>query len=215
VVGHLYAEKDKGTSQNYCEFLHLLNFLIGAVFFLGYYEVVDELITLLFSKELVISRGVAFVITLNGFIRFMRHSVLTFKDASGTFYQDRWKPLIEGVLNIILSIFLVRSIGISGALVATIITNLLICHVVEPYVLYRNAFSASPKRFYIKNYSMIFVFTLMLAILDNCLCNCANVYVQLLTNGLISIAISVLVCCVLIVANFKEFRRFKLLLKKG
>ena len=34
----------------------------------------------------------------------MRQATLLFRDATGTFYNDRWKPLIEGVLNIGLSI---------------------------------------------------------------------------------------------------------------
>ena len=152
VIGHLCVEEDRETAKSYFESFHLLNFTIGTVFFLGYYAVVDDMIAILFSSELIISKNVSLVITLNGFVQFMRHSTLTFRDATGSFYGDRWKPLFEGVVNIVLSILLVNWIGVSGVIVATVITNLLICHLVEPYVLYKNAFDLSPNTFYLKNY---------------------------------------------------------------
>ena len=67
------------------------------------------------------------------FIQFMRQATLLFRDATGTFYNDRWKPLVEGLLNIGLSILFVlifpQDYNVVGVIVATIITNLFICHI--------------------------------------------------------------------------------------
>lgn len=213
VVGHLYAAENKKTAQNYFECFHLLNFMIGTVFYLGYYAVIDELITIIFSADLVVSRNISFVITLNGFVRFMRQSILTFKDASGTFYQDRWKPLFEGMVNIFLSIFFVKHIGVSGALIATIVTNLLICHTVEPYVLYKNAFLVSPKKFFVKNYGMILTFGLTLGVLSVCLQHMSNIFVQLLVNGFISVAMSAVLCGAMLLTNQKQRKQLTRMLK--
>ena len=215
VVGHLYAGEDKKVAQNYCECFHLLNFVIGTVFFLGYYATIDQLVALLFSPELTVSKHISFVITLNGFIRFMRQSILTFKDASGTFYQDRWKPLFEGILNICLSILLVKLVGVSGVLIATITTNLLICHLVEPYVLYKHAFGISPRRFFVKNYCMIFLFGVTLILLDNCLQDASNLFAQLLINGVISVVLSSVACGVVLLANRKQGKLLIAVVKGG
>lgn len=190
VFGHLYVEKNKETARKYCEIFHLLNFIIGIVFFLGYYAVIDHLIALLFAPDLVAERAIALVVTANGFVQFMRSSVLAFKDATGSFYYDRWKPLAEGIVNIVLSVLFVRWIGVTGVIVATVITNLVICHVVEPYVLYRHAFEASPKGYCLRNYGMILVFFAMLMVLDGCLQSYEQQWVSFLVNGCISVGFS-------------------------
>lgn len=209
VMGHLYAKADKETSKGYCEAFHLLNFVIGTVFFLEYYAVIDHLIAVLFFEELIVEKSVSFVITLNGFVQFMRRSVLVFREVTGTFYYDRYKPLFEGVVNLVLSVVLVKQMGVTGVIAATILTNLLICHVVEPYVLYRHGFSASPKSYYVRNYGMILLFTVALLLLNGLLRQADSRWMALFVNGLISLGVSAAVCAVVIVWNRDVFRRIK------
>lgn len=192
--GHLHAQKSKEISRLYFEGFHLLNYFIGTVCFLGYYAIIDNLIAILFSEGLVAERAIPFVVTLNGFIQFMRQSALTFRDATGTFYNDRWKPLAEGCTNIVLSILFVKWIGVTGVIVATIMTNLLICHIVEPYVLYKNAFAAPVKAYYLSNYSMIVLFLISLLALNASMRSYGNPWVELLVNGCISVGISAVSC---------------------
>ena len=70
----------------------------------------------------------------------MRKSVMTFRDASASYYYDRWKPLVESVINLTLSIVLIQRFGLAGLLVATTISTLSTCSWVEPFVLYRHVF---------------------------------------------------------------------------
>lgn len=214
VIGHLCVEEDKETAKRYCEGFHLLNFMIGTVFFLGYYAVVDNLIAILFSSELVVSKYISFVITLNGFVQFMRRSILTFRDATGSFYGDRWKPLFEGVMNIILSVLLVNWIGITGVIIATIITNLVICHVVEPYVLYKTAFGISPRKFYLKNYGMIATFLIALIAEQFLLQNLKNEFAEMMVNGSISVVCSIVLCGIILISNKNQNKQLMKILKK-
>lgn len=201
VFGHLYVESNKEVTREYSEVFHFLNFVIGVVFFLGYYAIIDNLIAILFSVELIVTKSISFVITLNGFVQFMRQSTLVFREATGTFYNDRWKPLFEGFANIILSIIFVRQIGVTGVIVATIITNLLICHVIEPYVLYKNAFLLSPKKYYLQNYGMIAAFIVSLYLLNCFMKDFSSQWTELFTNGFISVGMSLLVCAIAMMLN--------------
>ena len=92
-----------------------------------------------------------------------------------------------------------------GAIAATIMTNLLICHFIEPYVLYKNAFTASPAKYYLKNYSMILAFVLSLIVLDFAMQSFENQWIELLVNGSISIIISFLICAIAFLTNKKTF----------
>lgn len=216
IFGHLYAEKTKETTMKYFERMHLLNYVIASIFYLGYYAVIDNLIEIFFTESLVIEKSISFVIALNGFVQYMRQSVLAFRDATGAFYNDRWKPLVEGFVNIVLSIAFVKLIGVVGVIVATIITNLLICHVVEPYVLFKNAFCQSPKRFYFNNYGKILIFILSMLVFNTLLQSHENPWIEFLANGFISVGVSV-TSCVVVTFLQPDMRKtiFQKLLKKA
>ena len=209
VVGHLCVREDKATAQKYHEAFHLVNFMIGCVFYLGYYAIVDELVALLFATDLVCERSVAFVIALNGFVQFMRSSTLTFRDATGTFYHDRWKPLFEGLVNIVLSVFMVGKIGVVGVIAATIMTNLLICHIIEPYILYKNAFCLSPIKYYIRNYAYIAVFAISMIVFQWIAVQNDRLFIKLLLNGCISVAVSAGICGLVMLIMKNQLRRIK------
>lgn len=201
VLGHLYVEKGKNVTKQYAQTFHLINFVLGCLIYLGFYAIIDNLINLLFAEGLLMDRSIVFIITFNAFVQFMRKSVQAFRDATGTFYYDRWKPVIEGVVNIILSILFVQWIGVAGVIAATILTSLLICHVVEPYVLYKHAFSSSPKRYYWINYGMIGIFFVALVVLDRCMQQTANQWLALLVNGFISVGITLAICLLLLIIS--------------
>jgi len=142
--------------------IYVLNFVIAFIFFFGFFVVIDPLIIILFEEASVLPRDIVLIITINYFVQFMRQATLTFKDASGLFYQDRFKPLVEGIVNLILSLILVYILGIQGVLIATIFTNLFITHTVEPFVLYRYGFESKVKNYYLINYGLMAFFTAFL-----------------------------------------------------
>lgn len=209
VVGHMCKESKTETITKYFGFIYMFSFTIGVIFFLGYYAIIDELIIVCFGNNLELNKMVSFVVTINYFIQFMRKDVLLFRDATGIFYYDRWKPLLEGISNIILSIILVlilpKEYSVVGVIVATIITNIVICHIVEPYVLFKYEFKDSPKKYYLKNYFCICVFIACLFILSQLLVNCDNVWLQLVINGCISVGASLIIVFSIFVFE-KEFR---------
>lgn len=215
IIGHRYATADKQTTTKYFRFFHTFNYLLGMLFFLGYYAIIDDLVTLLFGPGLEMEKDITFIITLNYFIQFMRQATLLFRDATGTFYNDRWKPLAEGCINVALALLFVREWGIIGVSMATILTNIFICHIVEPYVLHRYALGISTKPFYLQNYSYMAVFTLALVSLHFCMVETGRVWLELLINGCIAVAIAV-VPCVLTVLIQRSFRtQLKQLLFRG
>lgn len=211
VIGHMCVEESKEQVRKYLNFFHTFNFVLGLVFFLGYYAVIDNLVAILFAGDLELAKSISFVITLNYFVQFMRQSVGLFKDATGTFYYDRWKPIVEGVLNAGLSILFVlvfpEELKVVGVIVATILTNLFICHVVEPHVLYKHVFETSTKDYYIRNYGYMILFTAVLVALHFCLVQNDSQWVELLINGGISLAFSLGVSAIVVLCN-RNFRNY-------
>ena len=162
VIGHLCALGNREEIKRHFDRFYFLNYALGLVFFLGYYAVADQAVRLCFGAGLEVSGTVSFIIALDGFIKFMRKATLLFRDASGTFYYDRWKPIAEGVVNLGLSLIFVQifpeEYRVAGVIAATIITSLLICHVVDPYVVYKHVFRQPVKEYWMRNYVYIGLF---------------------------------------------------------
>ena len=227
IIGHMCAKKDLEEEKKYFWFLYLFNFVLGIVFFLGYYAVIDSMVYICFAQaaenpaELILSKDISFVITVNYFIQFIRRAVLLFREASGTFYYDRYKPALEGTINVILSILFSIWIGVVGVIVATIITNLFICHIVEPFVLYKHEFNAKPTKYYLVNYTLIGVFCLSLVALHFCLQTFESVWVTLVVNGFIAVGVALVPIMLLAIVSrtfrtncVKLFRHFTSFLRR-
>ena len=215
IIGQMCVNTDTEVARKYLDFFYVFNFILGIVFFLGYYAIIDNLVAIVFGANLEMPKSVSMVITVNYFIQFMRNAVLLFRDATGTFYNDRWKPLFEGVTNIVLSIAFVYlfeywfgdDFAVVGVIVATIITNLSICHIVEPHVLFKYAFHTSAKKYYIRNYAYIAIFIGVLFLLNFCMVDIENQWLELLVNGCIAVGLSIIPIVGAIIAS-KNFRYF-------
>ncbi len=213
VIGHACVQEDKATAMKYCDLMHCFGFILGIIFFLGYYSVIDNLIALFFGDSLIMGKWVSIIITVNYFIQFMKSAVGLFRDATGVFYYDRWKPLLEGVLNVVLSIAFVylfkywrgEEFAVVGVIVATIITNLTVCHVIEPHVVYKYAFNSDAKKYYLRNYFYIVIFVCALAALHFSMVNIDNEWAEFFVNGIISLAYSLGISAILICKNFKTY----------
>jgi len=216
VIGHSYAKNTKEVFYRQFNYIYIINYILGFIFFLGFYAVIDDTILILFSKDnsLIMDGKIVLVITLNYFIQFMRRAVSTFKDSSGLFYNDRYKPLFEGVTNLVLSLILVRVWGVVGVLVATIITNIFITHIVEPYVLYKHGFNKNPKGYYLYNYIGIGLFVIAIIIFNMIpLKDFNNIYINFLVRGFLSVGISLLLLTTIYIFNRRFRESFNYLVK--
>ena len=124
------------------------------------------------GAEYLLNHDIVVIICLNFYITGIRKAVLAFRDASATYYYDRYKAVIEAIINLISSIILVNIIGLSGVFLGTIISALLISIWVEPLVLCRYVLRCSVKE-YLKRLLMYSVVTLVCAVVV--LICCANI----------------------------------------
>lgn len=205
IVGHVCINEKEKKKEEYFDFFYCVNLIIGIIFHLGFYAVIQDLIPIIFGENLNLGKGVIFVFSINYFVQFMRQCIYLFKDATGSFYYDRWVPLIEGIVNIVFSLLLGYYFGIIGITVATIFINLFIDDVVEPYVLYKHVFNAKVKKYYLKNYFVMIVFVGLMTLLDVLMVDRYSHVINLLINGCLSLLISSSVSLIILFIK-KEYR---------
>ena len=81
------------------------------------------------------------------YLRGERIVLANFKTAAGVFEPDKYLPAVQGVVNLIISVFLVIRIGLPGVYVGTVVSGIL-ANIFKPWVIYRNCFGKSPAGYY-------------------------------------------------------------------
>lgn len=77
-----------------------------------------------------------------------RKVVITYKDAAGLWWEDRFRPFVMAGTNLVSNLILVQFIGIWGIVVSTIL-SLCISIPWETYTVFRYVFKRSPKEYYL------------------------------------------------------------------
>ncbi len=111
----------------------------------------------LFDPEIV------FLIALNFYVTGMRQAVLTFRDACGLYWYDRYKPAVEAIINLVVSIALAIPYGVTGIFIGTFVSTMTTCFWIEPVVLFKYGLKASVRP-YFRDYAANTLVTLAAAI---------------------------------------------------
>ena len=88
-----------------------------------------------------------------------------FKTAAGIFEQDKYLALIQGGVNLIISIVLVQRIGLVGVYIGTIVSGL-IANITKPFIIYKVCFDKNVKSYFIDSIKYLAVLAGILAILS-------------------------------------------------
>lgn len=188
--GNLNAQ---ASDERKLEIFYVMNFAGAWIF--GFcsiciFNLVNPFISLWLGEEYLFSMNVVFWIVLAFYVTGMRQACLTARDAMGLFWYDRYKPVFEIGINIVMSIILGVRYGISGIMAGTVISTMLTCFWIEPYILYKYGFHSPMAQFFIRyfHYSQV---TLFAGYATALLCS------RISSNGLIGFLIKWIACMIL------------------
>ena len=77
----------------------------------------------------------------------MRIPISTVKNAAGLYKQDRFTPIIQSIINLVVSVVLAQYIGLNGILIGTILSSILPC-IQRPYIVYKEVLKENPIEYY-------------------------------------------------------------------
>ena len=148
IIGNLNTIKEKGKKEEVFYQILLLSFVVYGYISIGLAVLINDFITIWLGKEYLLGISICIAIGFNLYIDGMRYVNFTFRNTLGLFKKGRFMPLISSITNVVLSIALVNSLGIFGVLIATGLTRLLILTWYDPYLIHKNEFETSSKRYY-------------------------------------------------------------------
>jgi len=190
--------------------ISFLIFCIGGVSAVCLVNLLNPFIELWIGKDYLLSDSVVYVIVANFFFMLNRNLVLVFRHNAGVFRPDMYKPFIEIVFTLSLSIFLVRIYGVLGVLIGILANTFCICVWIEAFIAHKHVFATSMSK-YLKMYAVQ-----ALALLLSCgLSLYANSFVEAFIGKM---AISILIAAsvyFLVFFHTDEFKYFVDLVKKS
>lgn len=150
-IGNLNVTARKEEIQKVFTTLHFMNFWFYTFCCAGLLTLLSPVITLIFGEKYVFPTSVSAILVVNFYIVGIRKIPLLFKESMGLLWQDRWKPLIEAVMNIIISVIAARYFGTVGVFIGTFISMVTTSLWVEPHVLFKYGFHTSTSQFWKNN----------------------------------------------------------------
>jgi len=166
-----------------------LIFCIGGLSTVCLINLLNPFIELWAGKDYLLSNSVVYVIAANFFFRQNRLLVKTFKTNAGIFRPDMYKPFVEIVFTLSLSIFLAHIYGVLGVLIGTLANTFFVCIWVEAFIVHKYVFAISITR-YLKTYA-IQIFSLIISCVLSLYIN--NFIDNFILKCIVSISVSALV----------------------
>lgn len=83
-----------------------------------------------------------------------------YKEGLGMWYEDRFRPFIGAIVNLVVNIILVQFIGINGVILSSIVSIITITFPIAAVILFKNYFKRSSKEFFftqIKHFLVVLV----------------------------------------------------------
>ncbi len=140
-VGELLVEDNKEKSYEIYKKMTFLNFWIYGLASIGMAFTINPLVTLWLGTEYTFSNLTALIFAINFYAQGMRRTMQTFASAGGICYENRFVPIIEAVINLIVSIGLVLWIGLEGVIIGTIVSSLVLHFYGFPKYIYNPLFN--------------------------------------------------------------------------
>lgn len=140
-VGNLNAECNTDKAKEVFDKMFFLNMCFYGISTCCIYNLANDFIRLWIGEDYLLSTGIMTVIVINYYISGMRQTCQTYNTTLGLFWNDRFKPWIEALINLVSSVALARYYGFMGILLGTLISTVTTSFWVEPYILYKHGFN--------------------------------------------------------------------------
>lgn len=168
-VGNLVATEGIDKQFEVFKTLFFINFLITSFIVCLLYNTLNPFVSWWLGNDYLVSNSTIIAICLLFFVDEIRSSIMMYKVVSALFVPDRYVVFMTAIINIIVSILLVKKYQMTGVLLGSSISILLTASWNWPRIVYKYVFKRSPLHYYVLYviYFIITVFTAFVSRLIN------------------------------------------------
>ena len=163
-LGNLIATESKEKQYSVFKVYRFFACWIYGFSAVGFFLLLTPLVMLWQGPGRVLAGSVVTCILIDYYFKGDRIVLSNFKTAAGVFEQDKYLALIQGIVNLVISIVLVQKIGLVGVYIGTILSGL-IANITKPFIIYKVCFDKSAKTYFMDSIRYLAVLGVILVLL--------------------------------------------------
>lgn len=156
-IGKFIATHTKLEVYNNFKKFNILYCFIATLFTYSTYSLINNFVVLWLEDTVLLSDLTVKLICFNIWVNLFRWNLESFKSGSG-FFDDIKSPILESIINFIVSVVFGLKIGLDGVIIGTIVSNIIVILIYKPILVFERCFDKDWRE-YIKVYGNYFVFT--------------------------------------------------------
>lgn len=190
-VGNLCAtQSDEKKKYQVFKTIFLLNCWVSGFFSICLFVLLNPFIELWIGKNYLLGLFEIAAIIISFYIQTTMSAVGLFRAATGLFYNDRYFSVAQCIINIIVSVCLVNSLGVAGIFIGTSVAMLTTLFWVQPYLVFKKIFNKSPIFYFWDYIKYLIIMLVSLFVVELC--------VSITPNNTVFTFIYKMVCCLII-----------------
>lgn len=164
-IGNLAVSKRKRQEVKVFNQYFSITVLVSLLMSVGLASFSTAFIHLWIGSKYLLGTLTVFLIAFNFLLQSIRQALISYSNSYGLYWQQRYKPIFESAVNLIISIILIKytHLGISAVLIGTIASNLFVNYWWEPLAVFKYGFFRPVSGFLAKYAVVIFVSACLIA----------------------------------------------------
>ena len=145
-LGNVGATESYDNVAESYKYIESAYYLLYAIISIVLVNIINPIVSIFFGASRCMPFSSALLICILFYISNIKNLFGTYKSSLGLYWYDRYRPLITGISDFILSIILGKIIGFDGIILGTIIAYTVIDLWVEPLIIFHRGFHASSRK---------------------------------------------------------------------
>ncbi|MCB5361888.1 lipopolysaccharide biosynthesis protein [Vibrio lentus] len=191
VIGRIVAQGKQGHAFSLWEHLFRFSFFLSTIICSLLYIFVYPFVILWLGEDFLLPQAILILILLNLAFDILKWPIELFK-YKYAYYNDIYVPVLEVLINLIVSIVLIQKYGLLGVVLGTVISNVLIALLLRPFLVFMKCFNKNAFS-YLKELLINVMFTLFSLFLVNHLVSTLKIMEYVSISGWVNLVFYALV----------------------
>ena len=201
--GNLTTQHNMEAEKNVYNIMVFIGFVAGGYATVCFLNLINPFMEVWLGPKYVFESSSMIIICINFYLMCNQMPLDTIKEAKGFYTKDKYIPIAQAVINIVLSIVLGIKIGLNGVLLGTTISYLVTVFWIKPLLINKVIFKTKSMNYFINQIKYI-ITIFIVYIISNQLIVILDLKVNLLsiiTNGILTTAIFILIISIFYFKN--------------
>ena len=202
--GNLSVEGNKKAEREVFHVMVFIGFIIGGYVTICFLHLINPFIQIWLGKKYVLPYISMIIICFNFYLMCNQMPLDTVKEAFGFYSKDKYIPIIQSIINVVVSIVLAIYIGFDGVILGTTVSYLSTVFWIKPYMLYRYIFKESCFKYFLDNIRYVLVI-IFIYFINYYLLNFLNFPVNLLYLIISGVMVSIIYFIVISILYYRTY----------